>query len=184
MANKAVFLDRDGIINEDPKPALYVRKWKEFRFIPGVAGAISKLNHNGFKVLIVSNQSGIARGLVKPLDLKRITLNMQKSLMAKGARIDGVYYCPHDNGDHCPCRKPRAGLFKKAAIEHGIDVKSSYNIGDMPRDIEAGKKVGLKSIMVLSAKGFLNNVSSSRRPHSITVNTLTEAVDWIIQRQS
>lgn len=177
---KAVFVDRDGVINEDPGEAYYVRNWEAFKFQPGVAEAIKRLNDAGYRVYVVSNQSGIARGEVRWEELGRITLKMNAELEKKGARVDGVFYCPHDDRDACACRKPKPGLFLQAAEKGGIDLAASFNVGDSERDIEAGKAAGIPSILVLCGKTKAAHVGSFKvLPDKVKIN-LSDAVQWIL----
>ena len=154
---KAVFLDRDGVINEDPGDAEYVKSWGEFHFLPRVKPALKKLSEKGYKIFIISNQAGISRGLYAKEKLDLITENMLDELRREGIDITGVYYCIHKPEDNCSCRKPMTGLIDTAISgfkESGqkIDVYGSYFIGDTIRDIETGKNAGLKTILVFSGK--------------------------------
>jgi D-glycero-D-manno-heptose 1,7-bisphosphate phosphatase len=145
MMNKAVFLDRDGVINERIKDG-YVTDWKEFQFLSGVKKAIESLKKEGFLVIIVTNQRGIAKGLMTEEDLREIHRRMQEKL-GKG-NIDAIYFCPHNEDEGCECRKPKPGMFLKAAQRFRIDFKRSYIIGDSESDMEAGETLGLKRIFV------------------------------------
>ena len=150
---KAIFLDRDGVINKKAPEGDYVKNWDEFQFLPGVKKAIRKLNEKGFLVIVVSNQRGIAKGVMTEDDLKEIHNRMKEELRKEGAVIDGIYYCPHDIEDHCGCRKPEPGMILKAIkdfrdIGIEIDLKKSYMIGDSEKDMLAGKKVGLRTIKI------------------------------------
>jgi histidinol-phosphate phosphatase family protein len=150
---KAVFLDRDGVINKRPKEHDYVKSWEEFEFLPGVAETISRLNKD-FLVVVVSNQRGISRGLMTSENLEEINLRMKSELGKKSARIDKIYFCPHGPQDNCNCRKPKPGMILKAAKDLNIDLNNSYIIGDSLEDIEAGKLSGCKTIFLGNAKNF------------------------------
>ena len=153
----AVFLDRDGTINEQMG---YINHLSRFQLLPGVGQAIKRLNQAGWPVVVVSNQSGVARGYFPPDLIGSVHDLMAELLERDGARLDGVYYCPHhpraeldDFRQECKCRKPQAGLFKQAASELGLDLSKSYVIGDRVSDLESGLNIGAKSILVLTGYG-------------------------------
>ncbi len=151
---KIVFLDRDGVINKKPSKAEYVKSWEEFKFLPGAIGAIRLLNSKGYKVFIITNQSGIARGKLSKKDLENIHKKMQQELKNNGANIDKIYYCPHGWDEECSCRKPKPGLLLQVSRENFIDLTKSIFIGDDSRDMEAGEKVGCKTILVNEKKNL------------------------------
>lgn len=155
---RAVFLDRDGVITQEPPH--YAHKLDQLKFIAGTADAIRLLNDNGFVVIIASNQSGIARGYYREEDAALFHQAMMASLGKKGARIDAVYYCPHHpeaNVDKyrvvCDCRKPAPGMLKQAEKELKLDLRQSFMVGDKLSDIESGKRVGCYTIMVKTGQG-------------------------------
>jgi len=154
---KAVFLDRDGVINKEVD---VLRSFKQLRLLPGVAQAIRQLNKLSFLIIIVTNQPVIARGWLTEEEVDAIHNVLIKRLVQKGARIDVIYYCPHHpNANlkkyrrHCRCRKPNIGLIKKAVEKFKINVKKSFMVGDSTRDILAGKCAGLKTILVKTGYG-------------------------------
>lgn len=149
MNNKqiVVFLDRDGVINKKAAEGDYVKSWEEFEFLPGVAGALALLAQNGCDLYIITNQRGIARGLMTEEDLCDIHSRMREELLRHGVAIAGIYYCPHDKNS-CDCRKPKPGLFFRASREHGIDLASAFFVGDSQSDVEAGNAAGCKTILV------------------------------------
>ena len=144
--NKTVFLDRDGVINQKLEND-YVKIWGEFRFLPGVKEAVRILNEKRYLVIVVTNQRGIARGLMTESDLKDIHRRMSTQFQKHGAHIDDIFYCPHDISDNCACRKPKAGMLIEAQKKWDIDFSQSYIIGDSQSDIEAGKRVGCRGIL-------------------------------------
>lgn len=148
---KAVFLDRDGVVNEENG---YITKWEQFEFIPGSKEAIALLSRKGYKVFVVTNQSGIARGMLSENDLLDIHKNMVGEIETAGGRIDEIYYCGHHPEDLCGCRKPNIAMLQKAAKEHKIDLSKSYMIGDKARDIEAGKRAGCRTVLVRTGHGM------------------------------
>lgn len=175
---KAVFLDRDGVINKKAPEGDYIKSWNEFVFLPGAIEAIKKLNEKGFLVIIVSNQRGIAKGLLTEDDLNDIHTKMQEELEKAGAKIDGIYYCPHDIKDHCNCRKPNPGLLIKAAKEWNIDINQSWMIGDQPSDIEAGKRAGCRTILI---KNTLASSAPKEPEPDLAAKSLAEAVDMLLK---
>jgi len=146
VTNKAVFLDRDGVINKKLEND-YVKNWNEFHFLPGVIEAIKTINEKGYLVIVVTNQRGIGRGLMTEQDLKDIHQRMLQEIQKGGARIDDIFYCPHDMKDNCNCRKPKPGMLVQAKKKWDIDYAKSYIIGDSETDIEAGQQVGCKGIL-------------------------------------
>jgi len=144
--NKAVFLDRDGVINRKLEND-YVKSWDEFQFLPGVIEAIKAINEKGSLVIVVTNQRGIAKGLMTVKDLGEIHQRMLKELKKHGARIDDIFYCPHDISDNCNCRKPKPGMLIQAQRKWDINFAQSYIIGDSNSDIEAGQRVGCRGIL-------------------------------------
>lgn len=147
--NRAVFLDRDGIINRRPAEHDYVKSWEEFVFLPGVAEVVRALRERGFLIVVASNQRGVTRGLISVADLEEIHRRMKERLAKENAIIDGIYVCPHSEEDRCDCRKPKPGLLLKAREDLDIDLSESYMIGDSQVDIEAGRNAGCRTIMVL-----------------------------------
>jgi len=139
----AVFLDRDGVINRRIEGG-YVRRWEEFELIPGALQAITALHRAGYLVLIVTNQRGVARGLVDETELSRMHGRLTEVAKRAGGQIDAVYVCPHE-ADTCDCRKPAPGLIWRALADHaGVDVERSHMVGDSMADLEAGHSVGLQ----------------------------------------
>jgi D,D-heptose 1,7-bisphosphate phosphatase len=150
VANRAVFLDRDGTIAIDVP---YCRRPEDFKLFPGTARAIKLFNEHGYKVIVITNQSGVARGYFDEDMLDRIHQKMRQDLTEDGARLDGIYYCPHHPDENCECRKPKPKMILQAADEHGIDLKQSFMVGDMPMDIQAGQNVGCRTVLLLPDTG-------------------------------
>jgi histidinol-phosphate phosphatase family protein len=147
--NKVVFFDRDGTIAKDVP---YCSRPEQFELLPGAGKAIRGLNQAGFKVIIITNQSGIARGYFTEETLGKIHEKMRNDLAEYGAFIDAIYYCPHHPDDNCDCRKPKPGLILRAAAEHDIDLSKSFFIGDSDKDIEAGQAAGCRTVLLSGAK--------------------------------
>lgn len=185
---KVVFLDRDGVINRYPGDLKYVKSWDEFRFLPKVKSALRKLNDKDFKIFIISNQAGVSKGTYSQETLDLITENMLRELSKHKINISGVYYCVHRLEDNCSCRKPKTGLIDKALtkLKRGdlkIRLKSSYFIGDTVRDIETGRKAGLKTILVFSGKEKPENKDQWSIFPDFTARDLSEAVDLILNNE-
>jgi histidinol-phosphate phosphatase family protein len=148
-ARRAVFLDRDGVINRERLD--YVKSWGEFVPLPGAYEAIRGLGRAGFAVVVVTNQSAINRGLVAPVVVEEIHRRMLAGVAEAGGRIDAVYVCPHRPDEGCACRKPRAALIERALAELGLARGGSYLIGDAERDLVAGRAAGLSTVLVAVA---------------------------------
>lgn len=155
MKNKAIFIDRDGVLNFQPEPHDYVKSWREFRWLPGAKEGIKAINDASFLVVVISNQRGVARRLMESKDVEDIHKHMQEELEEIGAKIDGFYVCPHDYSDNCECRKPKPGLFLQARDELNIDLGNSYMIGDNEKDVEAAKNAGCRPIKMESDGSLL-----------------------------
>jgi D,D-heptose 1,7-bisphosphate phosphatase len=184
--NKAVFLDRDGTIVEDIG---YLNNPQQIQFIPGSIEAIKKLNEAGYKVVVITNQAGVARGLITEDMLQTIDKTLHKFILNGGAHLDGVYYCPHhpEHGVHpykqeCECRKPHPGLIKRAHRDLNIDLSQSFMVGDKATDIQAGKRAGTKSILVESGRGLGEKARLKQKPDYIAKNLL-QAVDWLLENR-
>ena len=173
MRRKAVFLDRDGTIASDVH---FCCRIQDFELLPTAPQAIRLLNRHGFKVIIVTNQSGISRGYLSEETLQQIHHHMRHELARHGALIDATYYCTHHPDDGCDCRKPRPGLLLKATHDLDIDLGRSFMIGDHDRDIEAGKAVGCRTALI-------NSNNNGKKPSVLpdcTAEDLLQAVRWII----
>jgi D,D-heptose 1,7-bisphosphate phosphatase len=177
---KAVFLDRDGVINEDRED--YVKSWNEFIWIKGAKEAIRELNRAKFLVIMVTNQSSVGRGIIPSSVVENIHEKIQGDLKGIGAWIDDFYYCPAIPEERSPFRKPQPGMLFQAQKEHHINLEQSYMIGDSLSDIEAGFKAGCKTILVFTGKGktqFTNIPFNPVRPH-IIAKDINEAVKIIL----
>ena len=144
---KAAFLDRDGVINVD---RAYVHQWDEFEFVPGAVDAMRRLHQAGYVLIVVTNQSGLARGMYSEAQFQELTRRMREALAEAGAPIEAVYHCPHHPKGQvpalaidCDCRKPAPGLILQGAREHGLSLSASFMVGDKPSDIEAARAAGL-----------------------------------------
>ena len=146
MKSPAVFLDRDGIINKHRND--YVKNLDEFEILPSVLYYLRELRRLGFKLIIITNQSAINRGLTTLENVIQIHQFLRNKLNECGCTIDDIYFCPHMPDENCECRKPESKLFLEAAKKHNIDLSRSWVIGDNETDIEAGNKMGCKAIKI------------------------------------
>ncbi|WYD81886.1 MAG: D-glycero-beta-D-manno-heptose 1,7-bisphosphate 7-phosphatase [Candidatus Electrothrix gigas] len=185
----AVFLDRDGTINEQMG---YINHISRFILLPGVATAIRTLNEQNIPVVVVTNQSGLARGYFPPVLLDAVHAQMERELAAQDAHIDGLYICPHHPEAKeeqfrkvCTCRKPQTGLLEQAAAELELDLTRSFMVGDRWSDLKCGNRVGATSVLVLTGygRGDLEYIGPEQeiQPDKIAED-LSEAVDWIIEQ--
>jgi D-glycero-D-manno-heptose 1,7-bisphosphate phosphatase len=179
LQNNYVLIDRDGVINYDSDH--FIKSPEEWKPIEGSLEAIALLNKHGYHVVVITNQSGLARGLFDAAMLEKIHLKMRCMTEEKGGKIDAIYFCPHGPDDECNCRKPKPGLFKAFAADFDADLTTIAVIGDSLRDLQAAEAVGAKPILVKTGKGLrtlLNN------PHlNIPVfENLYDAAQYLITR--
>jgi len=147
MSRRCVFLDRDGVINEKAPPHEYVRSWTDFRFLPNIVDWIRLFNVLGYLVIVISNQRGVARGIMSAADVEDIHRRMTAELATQGAILNDIYYCPHEEGE-CDCRKPRPGLVLQAREKWDIDLAESLLIGDADSDAELAMNCGVRFLRV------------------------------------
>jgi D-glycero-D-manno-heptose 1,7-bisphosphate phosphatase len=173
---KAVFLDRDGVINHKAQEGDYIRTWDQIIFLPGAALAVASLNQAGFKVFVVTNQRGVATRKVRMQDLVEIHARIQHVFAVAGAVISQFYYCPHNTFENCGCRKPQPGMLKRAALEHNLDLGASWMIGDSLTDVKAGENAGCRSVLLGSRSRDLSRLSQA----VLVADTLESAVSLIL----
>jgi len=147
---KICILDRDGTINEDSED--FVKSPGEWRPLPGSLEAIARLNHAGWHVVIVTNQSGLGRGLFDMSELNAMHAKMHAMLAAVGGKVDAIFFCPHTPEDNCSCRKPLPGLYQQIADRYGVDLRGMPTVGDSVRDLVAGTAIGCQPHLVLTGK--------------------------------
>ena len=181
--NKAIFVDKDGTLVEDIP---YNVDPGMIRLTHRVIEGLKKLRKQGFMIIVVSNQSGIARGYFKTIALEKVEMKIQKMMRPSEVRIDAFYFCPHhpegvvdEYAIDCECRKPKPGMLLKAAEKHNIDLSRSWMIGDILNDIEAGNAAGCKSILIDNGNETEWRMSEQRKPAAI-VRDLGEAAEVII----
>lgn len=177
MKIEAVFLDRDGTINIDTG---YLGDPAQLRLIDGAAHAIKRLNEAGIKIIVISNQSGVGRGFFTNADVTKVNERLVEVLAASGARLDGIYFCPHRPDDGCRCRKPETGLVDGAAREHAIGIKEGCVVGDKASDIGLARNLGVKSILVLTGNGK-EALSKTTPAPDYVAQDLADAVSWILE---
>lgn len=178
LSARAVFLDRDGTIIRD---AEYIRDPAAVRLLPGAANAIRRLNEAGLAVVVVTNQSGIARGFFTERDYERVQEQVMDLLRAESARIDASYMCPHhpDFTGPCECRKPGTLLYERAARELGVATSGAWYVGDRLRDIQPARTLGGTGILVLGAATPAEELAAATREYAV-VTSLDDAVSLII----
>jgi len=176
-----VFMDRDGVINENRDE--YVRTVDELIFLPGALESLARLGQAGIPVVVVSNQAGVGRGLFDREELERINERMCRAVREHGGEIRGVYYCVHRKDEGCDCRKPGIGLLRKACEDHDLSLDGSYFIGDGESDIEAGRKAGCTTILVLCGRSSMDDVTGWDAKPDVIVDDLAAAVDFILTRR-
>lgn len=181
--NRAVFLDRDGVIIEDVD---YLRRPEDMRFIPGAARAIARLKAAGLRVVVVSNQSGVARGYLSRKTLESIHALMRRHLLRRGARLDAIYYCPHHpragRRVKCRCRKPGIGMLEAAARRFRLDLSACVLVGDKTVDVRAAKNAGCAAVLVKTGKGGRDGLYADK-PEAVC-RDLAGAASWILKRKA
>ncbi len=179
---KLVILDRDGVINQDSDT--YIKSPEEWLPLDGSLEAIARLGKAGFKIVVATNQSGIARKLFDEFTLARIHQKMISLAESHGGFIDAVFYCPHGPDEGCNCRKPKTGMLEEIAVEFGVDLAGVPFVGDSLKDLQAAERVGCIPYLVRTGKGkqTLTNLKGSDFSEVVQVADLDEASRLIIQQ--
>ena len=186
LGRSAVFLDRDGTLVEE---AGYLDRLERLVFFPYTVDAVRALNAAGFAVVVVTNQAGVARGIVREAFVREAHDHIARRLERGGARVDGFYYCPHhpeasveEFRKTCDCRKPGAGMFRRAAADLDLDLSRSFAVGDRWHDLEAGRAVGARTILVRTGYGGTEEGAgrTGLTPDAIVDNVI-EAASWILR---
>lgn len=175
-----VFLDRDGVINRDSPD--YVTSWEAFAFLPGSLEALVRLSRAGCRVIVVTNQSAVGRGLMPAATLEDMHRRLREAVASRGGRIDDILHCPHRPTDGCDCRKPAPGLLREACRRHGIDLAASVLIGDSAKDVQAARRAGCgRAVLVLSGLGDARPQLQALGlvPDHVAAD-LAAAVDWLL----
>ncbi len=172
---RAVLLDRDGTINVERE---YLSDPAGVALLPNAAAGLRRFRALGFGLILISNQAGVARGYFKMADVVAVNARLVALLAAEGIALDGIYVCPHGPDDRCACRKPEPGLVQQAAREHGFDPRASVMIGDKAIDIETGRRVGARTILVRTGYGRDTEARGDVSP-DLVADDLLEAADAI-----
>ena len=176
----AVFLDRDGVLIENR--ADYVRDWSQVVLLPDAINALSRFRSTNYKIVLVTNQSAVGRGLISLHSADEINQRLGKIVEEKGGRLDAIYMCPHAPEDHCDCRKPRSGLILQAARELSLDLTSSWMIGDAWSDLLAGQNANLRGVILVKTGRGMNQLQQPKpenlREH-LVVDDLSAALESI-----
>lgn len=176
-----IFLDRDGTLNYDPG---YLKSASELKLLSGVGPALARLKAAGARLVVVTNQSGVGRGILTLKDLEAVHARLEGLLEQDNAALDAIYFCPHHPDDGCRCRKPARGMIDRAVSELQVDLRRSYLIGDHARDIQLAKAVGAKAILVTSGRvdeQAINMLRAEQAMPDVIVPSMAEAVDWILK---
>ncbi len=178
-----VFLDRDGVINENRGD--HVKSWSEFRFLPGALESIARLSRHGMQVFVITNQAIVNRGMVPREVVDDLNRRMMREIERGGGRIVAVAYCPHRPEEQCACRKPQPGLLLDLARAHGVDLRRTVVVGDALTDVEAGLAAGCEAILVLTGRGVdqLALATAAGRNGFAVAPDLPAATNLILARQ-
>ena len=184
LSGYTIFLDRDGTLNPDPG---YINAPDQFELFPEVPEALARLKRAGARLIVVTNQSGVARGFLTRDDLDAVHMKLKRLLDGAGASLDAIYFCPHHPDDGCDCRKPNRGMVDQAVRERGVNLDRSYLIGDHIRDIELAKRIGARSVLVTT--GVVppleaEKLKASRAAPDGIASSLAEAADWLLSDAS
>lgn len=178
-----VFLDRDGVINVDSPD--YIKSWAEFSFIPGSLEAIARLTEAGIRVVIITNQSAVNRGMIPLTELETMHRNLCQTVADRGGRISDIFLCPHRPDEGCVCRKPKPGLIFSARDRYGIDLSSAVMVGDSVKDILAGQAAGCgRTVLVKTGNGktAVKTLDQTATPPDHVAADLDRAAQWILDQ--
>lgn len=177
---KVIFLDRDGTINRDSPD--YIKSWDEFEFLPGSLKALAALTRAGYKLILITNQSAVGRGMVSLQTLNHTHSRLRAAVEAAGGRIESIFFCPHRPEDHCECRKPEPGLIRRACERYRIDPADTIMIGDSAKDILCGRNAGCgATILVRTGNGreAEKALAGQNAPPDAVADDLLRAVEII-----
>lgn len=178
IPSKLIILDRDGVINFDQES--FIKSPEEWVPIAGSLEAIARLNQASYRVIVATNQSGIARGLYDLATLNAIHQKMHAAAMAVGAKIDAIFFCPHSAKENCDCRKPRTGMFQEIAKRYDVKLKGVPSVGDSLRDLQASYLSGCAPYLVLSGKGKMTQENGGLPPGTVVFPDLAAVVDTLL----
>ena len=181
---RTIFLDRDGVINRFPGKGKYVTRPENLKVLPQALKGIRLLTKAGYRLVVVSNQGCVSRGLLSKKDLQTMTRRMLREVRTAGGKLHKVYYCLHQTSDHCDCKKPKTALFERALKGSRADRSGIFLIGDSEEDIRAGRALGCQTILALSGRTKKKDLKSFPvKPHFIKKN-LFEAATWLLKKRS
>jgi D-glycero-D-manno-heptose 1,7-bisphosphate phosphatase len=178
-----VFLDRDGVINVDSPD--YIKSWAEFEFIPGSRQAIARLTRAGLRVIVITNQSAVNRGMVPLSELESMHRRMQQAVVDSGGRITDIFFCPHRPDEGCSCRKPRPGMILAAGRRYPINLSTAVMVGDSAKDIQAGRAAGCGCSLLVktgNGKAALQTLQAAGQAPDHVAADLDRAATWIVDR--
>lgn len=175
---KLIILDRDGVINYDSDE--FIKSPDEWKPIPGSLEAVARLNQAGYRVVVCTNQSGVARGYFNIVTLNEIHQKMHHLARQAGAEIDAVFFCPHAADDNCDCRKPKPGMLREIAERYNVNLKGIPTVGDSLRDLQAGFVVGCVPYLVLTGKGEKTRDKGGLPPGTLVFPNLANVVDHLL----
>ena len=175
---RVVFLDRDGVINQDSVE--YIKSVDEWKPIPGSLEAIADLSRAGFRIVVITNQSGLARGLYSVETLEAIHAHFREALAELGGEVAGIFYCPHHPDDACRCRKPLPGLLEQAEAALSITSRGAFLVGDKESDLQAGARMGCQLIRVETGYGKSWTSQDATIARALRVSDLAAAVRWML----
>ena len=178
---KLAILDRDGVINHDSDQ--YIKSPAEWRPIAGSIEAIARLNQNGYRIAVATNQSGIGRGLFDMATLNAINDKMMELVFRQGGRIDALFFCPHTAVEECNCRKPRTGMFEEIAARFHTDLKGVPVVGDSLKDLQAADSVGAQPLLVLTGNGRKTREDGRLPRKTLVFENLAEAARHLVQHE-
>jgi len=178
---KLAILDRDGVINYDSDQ--YIKSPSEWRPIPGSIEAIARLNQNGYRIAVATNQSGIGRGLFDMATLNAINDKMMELVFRQGGRIDALFFCPHTAAEDCGCRKPRTGMLEEIAARFHTELKGVPAVGDSLKDLQAAESVGAQPILVLTGKGRATQAAGGLPKKTLVFADLAEASRHLVAQE-
>ncbi|MEJ2638174.1 MAG: D-glycero-beta-D-manno-heptose 1,7-bisphosphate 7-phosphatase [Desulfosarcinaceae bacterium] len=177
---KVVFLDRDGVINRDSPD--YIKNWSEFEFLSGSLAAMARLTRAGFSLMLITNQSAVARGLISRTGLGRLHQRLRAAVAEKGGQVKEIFFCPHHPDEGCRCRKPAGGMLQQAAAKYGLDLSASVLIGDSVKDIQCARAGGCgTSVLVQTGNGrsALETLIRRGQPPDYVADDLLDAAGYI-----
>ncbi|MHB0912358.1 MAG: D-glycero-beta-D-manno-heptose 1,7-bisphosphate 7-phosphatase [Armatimonadota bacterium] len=176
---RVVFLDRDGVLNQNRDD--YVKSVDELVIFPEAMEAVAELTRAGFRVVVVSNQAAVARGMLDPSELDRINAKLVSAAAERGGEISAVYCCTHGRNDGCDCRKPEPGMLLRAGRELGFDPAGCWFVGDAKTDMQAGARAGCKTVLVLSGKAIPSDTEEWKDQPEYMAQDLADAVRFILE---